>query len=85
MTVAAIVWASLAGFALTAAIVSVRLVFVRHVADVVLILQLLSAKAIGAFFLFAAMSGVAAYAEIALAIAFLGAVIAAVFASRRPS
>lgn len=85
MTEEAIVWAALAAVALTAGMVSVRLILARHAADVVLLLQLLSAKAIGVFFLFAVIRDISAFAEIALAIALLGAVAAAVFAYRRLS
>lgn len=85
MTVELLIWATLGAMALTAAAVCARLVATRQTADIVLLLQLLSAKAIAVFFLFSILYGVAAFAETALAIALLGAVAAAVFAFRRPS
>lgn len=84
MTADTIVWAALAAVALTASAVAMRMAWARHTADVVLLLQLLSAKAIVVFFLFAVLHDVPAFAETALAIGLLGAVAAAVFAYRRP-
>ncbi|MEL6198155.1 MAG: hypothetical protein AAFT19_09925 [Pseudomonadota bacterium] len=85
MTGDAIVWSALAVIALTASTVALRLIWARQTADLVLLLQLLSAKAIGVFFLFGVLYDLPAFAEIALSISLLGAVVAAVYAYRRPS
>lgn len=80
--VGAMIWLFVGLVALTGAAVVVRLIRARDVADMVLLLQLLSAKSIAVFFLFSALYGEPAFAETAVAIALLGAVGAAVFAHR---
>ena len=85
MTADALIWATLAAVALTGATAVGRLLVARRTADVVLLLQLLSAKAIAAFALLSVLYGEPSLAETALALALLGAVGAAVFAHRRRS
>jgi len=73
---------ALGALGLTGALAGWRLARAVDAPDLLVALQLIAAKTVAALCLLAALTGVAALAETALALALLGAVGAAVFAQK---